>query len=272
MSDSVGGTLPDRRDKASRMSSLLGLLADRGRLSVAEAAEQLGVSDATVRRDFASLDRQQLATRTHGGLVATAVAYDLPMRFRNHVDAAKDRIGARAAELVGIGEVIGFNGGTTTSTVARLVAARSDLADAATHPSLTVVTNALNIATELVLRPHLRTVSVGGVARPQSYEVVGELAHQVLEQLSIDHLILGVDAIDAENGASCHHEGEAGINSLMVRRARRVTVVADSGKVGRRAFARICDLKDIDRLVTDDAADLALVEDLRERGVVVDLV
>ena len=162
---------------------------------------------------------------------------------------------------------IGFNGGTTTSATTRHVAARTDLAEGGEQPALTIVTNALNIATELVLRPDIRTVSLGGVARPQSYEVVGPLAHQVLRELWLDHLILGVDGLSSEVGASCYHEGEASINALMVERADAVTVVAAAEKLGRRSFARICDLSAIQRIVTDSSADPAMVAAMRSRGV-----
>jgi DeoR family transcriptional regulator of aga operon len=72
-----------------------------------------------------------------------------------------------------------------------------------------------------------------------------------------------VDAIDAVAGATAHHEGEASINRLMGRQARKVVIVADSSKVGQRAFARICTPAEIDVLVTDvgiAAEDKALLE------------
>ncbi|MGH3479158.1 MAG: DeoR family transcriptional regulator, partial [Nocardioidaceae bacterium] len=88
-------------DRSRRWQSLLNLLAERGRLSVAEAAEALGVSAATARRDFAALADQQLATRTHGGVVATSIAYDLPARYRSVDNAdAKSRVARAAAALV----------------------------------------------------------------------------------------------------------------------------------------------------------------------------
>jgi DeoR/GlpR family transcriptional regulator of sugar metabolism len=147
--------------------------------------------------------------------------------------------------------------------VARALAIRSDLGAAGLPPSLTVVTNALNIATELAIRPHIKIVTTGGVARPQSYELTGPLATGVLEQVTLDIAILGVDAIDAVAGATAHHEGEASINRLMGRQARKVVIVADSSKVGQRAFARICTPAEIDVLVTDggiDPEDAALLE------------
>ncbi|HEX9064734.1 MAG TPA: alkaline phosphatase, partial [Streptosporangiaceae bacterium] len=136
----------------------------------------------------------------------------------------------------------------------RALAIRADLQSGdPLAPALTVVTNSLNIAAELAIRPHIKIVVTGGVARPQSYELTGPLATGVLEQVVLDVAILGVDGIDAEAGATAHHEGEASINRLMTRRAARVVVVADSSKAGRRAFARICAAQDVDVLVTDAA-------------------
>lgn len=260
--DAAGaGSRPDR------LPRLLDLLAQRGRLSVSAAARALGVSEATVRRDFNSLARQQLVTRTHGGVVASSVAYDLPVRYRANQGDAREKIAAAAAALVEPGQVVGFNGGTTTSATARRLATRTDLVDAGTRPGLVVVTNALNIATEMVLRPHIRTVTLGGTARPQSYENVGPLAASLLREIWIDHLFLGVDGFSAEAGASCFHEDEAGINALMVERSSRVTVVTAAEKIGRRAFARICDTSAVAALVTDRSADVGQLEELRAHGI-----
>ena len=163
--------------------------------------------------------------------------------------------------------MVGFNGGTTTSATARQLAARADLARSSDRPAITVVSNALNIASEMVLRPFIRCVSLGGVARPESYEQFGPLAAMVLEQLWLDSLILGVDALSASDGASCDHDGEAGINSLMVRRADRVIVVTTGDKVGRRSFARICESSAIHVLVTDQSAPETELEAFRTLGI-----
>ena len=253
--------------RSSRLTVLLDLLARQGRLSVSEAATALGVSEATIRRDFNELARQQFVTRTHGGVVAASVAYDLPVRYRGTGDDVKQRIGAVAAGLVASGDVVGFNGGTTTSATARRLGARADLAGTAVRPGITVVTNALNIATEMVLRPHVQTVTLGGIARPQSYELIGPLATLVLREVWLDHLFLGVDGFDPGTGASCGNEGEAGINALMVERSSQVTVVAAGDKLGRRTFARICDTGSVTTLVTDGSAQPEVVETLRAGGV-----
>ena len=248
-----------------RWNELLELLAAEGQLQVEEAAKALGVSEATVRRDLDELARQQMLTRIRGGAVAQGVTYDLPLRYKTERHPSeKQRIAAVAAGLVRPGQVTGLNGGTTTTEVARALATRADLNSQVPPPALTVVTNALNIATELAVRQHIKIVTTGGVARPQSYELTGPLATGVLEQVALDVAILGVDGIDAVAGATAHHEGEASINRLMARQAAKVVIAADSSKVGRRAFARICTAGEIDVLVTDAgiaAEDAARLED-----------
>ncbi|GAA3232548.1 DeoR/GlpR family DNA-binding transcription regulator [Actinocorallia longicatena] len=242
-----------------RHTRLLDLLAERGSLDVEEAAAALDVSPATIRRDLDRLAHQQLVRRTRGGAVAAEVAYDLPLRYKAARAAnEKQRIAATAAALVGRGRVVGLNGGTTTSEVARELAGRTDL---------TIVTNAVNIAAELTVRPQIKTVMTGGAARPNSYELIGPLAAATLRSLALDEVILGVDALDPVFGASAHHEGEAEINHLMADRAARVIVVADASKLGTRAFARICPAEAITTLVTDAAADPAMVEALKSTGI-----
>jgi len=235
-----------------RWNQLLELLAAEGQVQVEQAAQELGVSPATIRRDFDELASQQMLARIRGGAVAQGVTYDLPLRYKSERHPSeKQRIAAVTAGLVQPGQVVGMNGGTTTTEVARAIATRADLAPVNGLPVITVVTNALNIATELAVRQHIKIVVTGGVARPQSYELTGPLATGVLERVSIDVAIMGVDGIDPVHGAMAQHEGEASINQLMASQASQVVVVADSSKVGRRAFARICAPAQIDVLVTD---------------------
>jgi DeoR family transcriptional regulator of aga operon len=251
-----------------RWNELLELLAAQRQIQVADAAKALGVSAATVRRDFDELARQQMLTRIRGGAVAQGVTYDLPLRYKSERHPSeKQRIAAVAAGLVRHGQVVGLNGGTTTTEVARALAMRSDLSANSLRPAFTVVTNALNIATELAVREHIKIVTTGGVARPQSYEQIGPLATGVLEQITLDIAILGVDGIDAVAGATAHHEGEASINRLMAQQAATVVVVADSSKVGLRAFARICRPGEIDMLVTDTGIPDGDAARLSEAGV-----
>jgi DeoR family transcriptional regulator of aga operon len=256
-------------NRVARWNALLEILANAedGHLSIDEAVQALGVSPATVRRDFDELARQEMLRRTRGGAVSQGLFYDLPLRYKTARHASeKQRIAEAAVRLLSPGQVVGLNGGTTTTEVARSMAAKSDLMSDGSRPALTVVTNALNIATELTVRPNIKIVVVGGVARPQSYELIGPLATKLLSDITLDVAITGVDAIDAEAGACAHHEGEASINQLMASRARRLCVVADGSKVGKTAFARIAPVDNVDVLITDSSAPAEAVRQIEAAG------
>ena len=214
------------------------------------------------------LARQQLVTRTRGGAMAGHVSYDLPLRYKTARRAPeKQRIGRAAAALIAPGSAVALNGGTTTSEVARALATRPDLQDRTDAPAITVVTNAMNIASELAVRQHIKIVVTGGVARGQSYELIGPLASLVLAELTLDWAILGVDALNLGAGATAHHEGEASINRLMATRAERVMIVTDSSKLGQRAFARVRAVEEIDIIVTDRDASPDSLAAFTERGI-----
>jgi DeoR family transcriptional regulator, aga operon transcriptional repressor len=251
-----------------RWNALLDMVATDGQLTVGGAAPTLRVSPATIRRDLEQLAQQQMVVRTRGGAVANSVSYDLPLRYKTARHAVeKQRIGRAAAALVPPGATVALNGGTTVSEVARALATRADLQNSGNAQTLTMVTNALNIANEMAVRQHVKIVLTGGVARGQSYELIGPLATLVLAELTFDWAILGVDALDAVSGASAKHEGEASISQIMADRSGQVVIVADSSKLGRRAFARICAAERIDVLVTDSGVAEAAVARFAERGI-----
>ena len=245
--------------QSERLSAILEALANDGSVGVADLATQLDVSAATVRRDLEFLEHQRMLTRTNGGAVAQGVLYELPLRYKSaRHQEEKKRIAAEAATRVADGVAIGLTGGTTTTEVARAVIDRQ---------RLTVVTNALNIASELAIRPNLKLVVTGGHARPESYELVGPLAEQALAGLNLDVVFLGVDGISPTAGITTHHEVEAHTNLALIERARHVVVVTDSSKIGLVAFAQICPIDRVHEVITDAGADRGLLAELREAGV-----
>jgi DeoR family transcriptional regulator of aga operon len=248
-----------------RLGFILEKLNQHTSVGVPELATELEVSQASVRRDLRLLEDQQLLTRTHGGAVASGVLYELPMRYRGgQRQDAKRAIARRALELLPSDVTsIGLNGGSTTTEVARALMS---------HGRLRVVTNALNIASELAVRSQIDLVVCGGSARAESYELVGPIAEATLAGLNLDVAILGVDGVTAKAGLTTHHEVEAQTDRAILNTAERVIVVTDSTKVGRRAFARISEITMVSDVVTDAGADPQAVADLERAGVVVHVV
>ncbi len=254
-------------NREERLTAILDLLGESGKVTVENIVEGLDVSAATARRDLDALAEQHMLVRTHGGATKQSVAYDLPLRYRNTVQPAqKTSIGASASELISHGDVIGLSGGTTTTAIVDALFLHSDLMENSPDSSLTVVTNAINIAAQLALRPQVRVVVTGGVVQNRSYELCGPLAASVLSQITLDTAFIGVNAIDPSLGAMVNDADEAAVNALMAERATRAYIVADSQKIGRRAFATVGSPSLFAGIITDDGVTSEQRDALRESG------
>ncbi len=245
--------------KADRTSRILAHIAQVGSADVHELAELLEVSSATVRRDLQELHDQGLLHRTRGGAVTGGVNLELPLRHRHGKRRAeKRRIALAADRLVPDGAVVGLTGGTTTSELARVLAERG---------GLTIVTNAVNIAADLIVRPDIKLVVVGGIARTTSYELVGPAADRMLSRYHLDLAFIGVDGLTAREGCTTYDEMEAQTDRAFMRSAARSVVLADSTKIGRVTFAEICPLSEVHDLVSDDEVTEAQERAIAESGV-----
>ncbi|MGQ7296135.1 DeoR/GlpR family DNA-binding transcription regulator [Quadrisphaera sp. KR29] len=261
----VGDARPAASGKRSRrMLAILDLVAERGEVSLTELAEALGTSHATVRRDLAALGDQRLLLRTHGGARAVDSGGEVPVSLRGtRHQEAKRAIAAAVAQTVPRHRyAIALSGGTTTGAVARALSG---------HTELTIVTNSLSIAQLVTSFPQMKIMMTGGILRPESLELVGQLAENTFSAINLGTAILGADGITAA-GVTTHDETEARTNHAMVVHAQRVVVVADGSKVGHLAFAHVVGLDHVDALVTDTSADPEVLEQVRAAGVEVTVV
>jgi DeoR family transcriptional regulator of aga operon len=244
--------------KTERWRAILDRLDEHGTVDVGTLAETLGVSGATIRRDLQSLSRHQLLVRTHGGAVANRSGDEVPTRVKAALrQAEKKSIGRAAAAFVEEGSVVGITGGTTALELARALVERR---------GITVVTNAINIATELVGHSGIRLVLIGGIVRP-SYELVGPAAEAMLANYHLDTAFIGVDGLTPEEGCTTYDEMEAQTDLAFLRKARRSIVIADSSKLGKVTFARICPLSDVTDVVTDRGVRPDQIDALERAGV-----
>jgi DeoR family transcriptional regulator, aga operon transcriptional repressor len=251
-----------------RLDQILEFLAKHGSMDVETAAEAIGVSAATIRRDFDELAARQLAVRTHGGISAVGKAYELPIRYRTAKESrGKAAIAKAAAALVQKDFRIALNGGTTTTELARELTLDHRLRADDGEVGLTVVTNAVNIATEMVIKPYIKIVVTGGIARPQSYELIGSYAEAILDGLTLDIAFLGANGVDSKIGATTNHEGEAHIGALMARAAKRTIILATSDKIEQQAFARICRPDEISAVMVDRPLSREVEKQFRQAGI-----
>lgn len=245
--------------RAERMRTVLDCIADCGSVEVGKLASSLGVSGATIRRDLDALHEQGLLTRTHGGAIATGALLELPTRKHpRQCPPDVQRIGRKASQLVADGAVVGVTGGAIGREVARALVNRV---------GITIVTNALSIATGLVLRRDLSLVVVGGMPLRPSYELVGPAAETMLAHYYLDLAFVEVDGITVREGCTVNDEMEASTRAAIIQRSRRSVIVTESSNVGHVAFAEVCGIASITDVVTDDDVTPSKIAELTSAGV-----
>jgi DeoR family transcriptional regulator, aga operon transcriptional repressor len=255
-------TEPEATHRDERLRAIVEMVeASERPLAVEWLAERLSVAAATIRRDTAVLERQGAVARSWGrvGRPGGFVEQPIGERASQH-PAEKKRIAEAAAKLVADGSLVGLTGGTTTLAVARAIADRR---------RLTVVTNSLSIGMLLASRSNIRLILSGGEARNASFELSGPLSVSAIEAFNLDIAIVGVDGVDVRTGCTTYDHAEAMTNAALVQRAAKTVVVADTSKLGRTGFARICDVSDVETIITDDATSDEQVAEFVTAGVAV---
>ena len=245
---------------ADRRRMINELVASRGSLRVAELSDMLGVSEVTIRNDLEVLAQEGLLMRDHGGAIARthaalSVAFDQRSRIRSD---AKQRIAQEAANLVQPGDTIMIDNGSTLMEMAKRL---PNLA------SLTVITNALNIAIQVGSLPDVHVVLAGGTLSSQTIGTVGPLTEAALGDLLADKLFLGTHAFEIETGLSDFSIEVARVKRTMISAAKRVILLADSSKFPTRALARVAPISDVHLIITDTGFPEEMAQQLSAQNI-----
>jgi len=234
-------------EKAStleRRARILEQVDTAGQVEVQNLSGIFGVSEVTIRNDLAHLEQKNLLLRTRGGAIKQRrVGFDFALaeKQKQHL-AEKQRIGRTAVDLIKEYDTIILDSGSTTMEIAKNLARLNHV---------TVITDALNIASILAEYKNVKVIIPGGSLRENSYSLVGSLAEQNFRNYYCDKLFLGVDGFDSRYGISTPNVEEAQLNRVMVEISREIFVVTDSSKFSRRSFAFITPVSEIDAVITD---------------------
>ncbi|MCF7827200.1 MAG: DeoR/GlpR family DNA-binding transcription regulator [Candidatus Marinimicrobia bacterium] len=250
---------------AERRNQIKDLISHAGRVKVDILSARFGVSEVTIRGDLKHLEDQGVILRSYGGAqIREPVGTDVSILQKRKLHAdEKRRIGAAAAALIHDGDSIILDSGTTTSEVVKFLDGKK---------RLTIMTNAVNIATELAGHPNSTVMLTGGVLREKSFSLVGIQAELMLKEYHFDKVFLGVDGFDLESGLTTPNPYEAHLNSVMAESAKEVIVLTDSSKFGLKSLVSIMGLDRIDRVITDKNIPLKYLKVLEERNISVTLV
>jgi len=244
--------------RVGRLATIQRLLAGRESLTIGELTQELGVSEATVRRDLEMLQADGLVQRTHGGAVpATQRLKERPYPERHSTNVAeKKAIAEAASRFVAPGDTIFIGGGSTTLRFAEQL----------TSSDLTVVTNSLSVAHELSRASGMHVIVIGGALRSSELSMIGPRAVEAIRSYRATTAFLGVPALDSHHGFTADGDAEAATDSAFIAMARRTVVLADHTKLGRVSTTHVVPLSKIHTIVTDDGASSACVNDLTSSG------
>ena len=262
--ETASSKAPGRMPAALRHARIISAFDKNGFVSISDLSIELNVSGMTVRRDLDLLGKRGLLTRTHGGAVPNAVggvatfdsdepAFEQRMRVN---PIQKSSIAQAAANLVGAGESVGLDVGTSVLSLAQLLTPRRDLR---------VFTNSLRVGMQMA-EGNSTIYVLGGQVRVPEYSMIGAPAVEGLKSHFLDKVFIGVSGIDAE-GLYDYSPEDSEVKRAFIANAGQVIVLCDSSKFSRRALTRIAPLDKISTLITEvePPADLALA--LTEAGV-----
>jgi len=231
-----------------RRNAILEKLQSEKKVVVSELATLFEVSEETIRRDLEKLEREGLVVKSYGGAVLNEnVNFDLPFNIRkNRNVVGKQRIAELVAEMVREGDKIFLDASSTAVAVAKAIKQKKDV---------TVVTNSLEIAIELLDAPFCKVISTGGEVAGTSLALLGQITDKAIRSYYMDKAIVSSKGIDMELGFTDSDERHAYNKKSMLSSARVKILAVDSSKFDRIAFAKICDMQDVTAVVTDKKPD-----------------
>lgn len=244
-----------------RLQIIRDLLRDEGYVDIAQLVESLNVSDATIRRDLQYLEKNGECSRKRGGAIPLLRNSRLEIPYDEKINTNKEvkkAIAKEAFDLIQDNDSILLDSGSTTFALAQLLPYKE---------KLMVVTNDLLIAAYLAKFPHILTYMLGGNVTNQVYSVVGDLSEEFLKTCHFDRVFLGADAIHSDGQIFNTNMQEVPLKQAMIRAGRQIILLADSSKFKRVGFMKVCNVSDIDIVITDTNIKQSSISMLEENNV-----
>lgn len=245
--------------EAERKQRILELLKVNQRVDVQGLNQILHVSESTIRRDLKELEESNLLKRTHGGAIPLHNVNYEPSFLEKEVSSGQQKkaIAEKAVEWIREGDVILLDSGTTMVYLAR---------ELKRFKHLTVVTNAVPVAQELLAHNGIELILLGGTMRKDILSLVGPFAEQMLSMLHVDKTFIATNGIHKVEGLSTPNITEASIKRRMIASAKKVILLADSSKINEIKHVKFAGLSDIDVFITDDDAQEDTLSEFTSRG------
>lgn len=253
------------RNIAQRHKIIITELEKDGYVRVQDLSERLGVSEVTIRKDLKELESRKLLYRSHGSASPVSLLiHDRPIDEKEKVQVEeKQRIGEAASQLLEPNDRIIIASGTTVLSFAQNIN---------TTEPITVITPSIKVSLILCYKPNIEIIQLGGAMRKSSASAIGPYAESLLTEMMCNKLFIGVDGIDLDFGLTTSNIAEAHLNQYMINAAQKIIVLADSSKFGKRGFGKICNINQVNQIITDKNAPASALQIIQEKGIEVTLV
>ena len=236
------------------------VLKERRRVTIEGLAKDLEVSTMTIRRDLRRLADEDIVTLVHGGAVYNEGGAYLPALTVREKTMRRENsaIAEYCAQQIPEGSAVYLDNGSTTVEIADALRGKQNIA---------VLSHSLPVLNILSHAKNIQLISVSGIYEPRAKGFFGDLALRMLRQFRIDIAFLGVTAVDAEDGVMSAVFYEQALKKVLVERAKKKILAIDHTKIGGSSFLKVCDLHEIDGIVTDKFADATFIAKAKRMGI-----
>ena len=243
-----------------RRNAILAKLSIEGKVVVSDLAAEYSVTEETIRRDLDKLDREGLARKTYGGAVKNeSFNIDLPFQVRKQSNVeSKQKIAAAIGSMIKDGDYIMLDSSTTALYVIKNILDRK---------KITLITNSVEILFELCNKPEWTIISTGGTLKEGGLSLVGYQAERMVEGYHVDLAICSCKGIDASAGVTDSNERDSEMKKAFFASAKKKILVVDSSKFNKTSFIKICDIKDVDVIATNEEPGESWKNIIEQQGV-----
>lgn len=236
------------------------LIAQGDNVQVGSLAKQLDVSEMTIRRDLAELERIGILRKVHGGAIKeTSRSFEPPFSIRMHNNSlGKELVAREALSFLSEGDTVAIDTGSTALAFAKLLQP---------YHELTIVTPSVHIALLFLHHPSIRVFLSGGELRKHEGSLVGDQSRRFFENLHFDTFFMSSAALSVDGGLTEYVLDDASIKHLIIEHAKKTIALMTGEKFGKTAFAQVCSLNELDTMITDTEPDGDIWNTLQTHGV-----
>lgn len=250
-----------------RYAIILDKLKSNGIVKTSELKKLLNASSETIRKDLKFLDESGKLDRVHGGAIPKVNKESIDKQNDDYISfdirqcqnsEMKHSIALAAADLIKEGQSVGLDSGTTSYELAKVLKEKFN--------NLTIVTNSLVNAHELVDKKSFTVIATGGVLTPDENSFVSDFATLILDKINLDIMFLTTCGVSLDNGITDQRMAEVMVHNKMMNCSKKVVVLSDSTKFNEVSLYKVCPLDEVDCIVTDSHIDDDLVDKFRKEG------